>query len=300
MEKMKSIREKKIAVIYGGPGSEREVSLKTGRAVYDTLNEAGFKYLSLLDGSDLSEILKIRPDICFNAMHGRYGEDGALQGFLEILGIPYTGSGVSASSLAFDKHLSKLSFAANNIPTPAYEILKDGELPQKFPCVVKPAREGSTIGITIVKSPEGANEAVKLARRYDKKVMAEEFIEGKEFTVSIFNELVLPAIWIKPVSGFYDYESKYTPGKTLYLFDLNISDKDKLEVQRVALGAYKALGCKGAARTDIIFDNKTAYVLEVNTMPGMTGTSLLPKAAREAGISFAELLTMMLQDAVGI
>lgn len=292
------ISKKRIVILYGGPSAEREVSLNTGQGVYNALKEAGWENIELMDAMsvNLARLANDRPDICFNAVHGKFGEDGGLQGYLEVLGIPYTGSGIEASALAFDKHLSKLVFEKEGLHVP--ETLSESSL--RFPCVVKPARGGSSIGITVVKSEAGYAAARELAARYDNKVLTEAFISGLELTVSVLNGIVLPVIWIRPASGVYDYESKYTAGKTEYLFELGLEAEEIKCIEETALRAYKVLEAKGAARTDVLYDTrtKTPYVLELNTMPGMTATSLLPKAAGRAGISFAGLIRLMLEDAI--
>ncbi len=294
------LKDKQILVVYGGPGNEREISLRTGRAIYDTLVSGGYGdnvEEFILDKDNARELLSYRPDICFVAVHGKFGEDGVIQGFLEFLGIPYTGSGVTSSALAMDKGLSKIIFEANNIPTPKY-YFGGGAEPEFIPCVVKPAREGSTIGISIVRNAEDYSAAILEAKKYDDHVLVEEFIEGKEFTVSMINGELLPIIHIRPNSGFYDYTSKYTKGATQYLFDTGLNDAETALVNTAALNAYKALGCKGVARADVIFANGIPYVLEVNTMPGMTETSLVPKAAKQAGMTFLELVEKMLAGAI--
>ncbi|MBC7196436.1 MAG: D-alanine--D-alanine ligase [Deferribacterales bacterium] len=293
------MKDKKIAVLYGGLSSEREVSLKTGKAVYNTLVENGYKNAVLVDVDKniVQTLLKLNPDICFNALHGKFGEDGTIQGLLETLGIRYTGSNVAASAVAFDKVLSKYVFVANNIPTADYVVLESNvsiNIPFEK-CVVKPAREGSTIGISIVENNKDFAAAVNLAFKYDSKVIIEKFISGKELTVSIVGEEVFPPIWIRPKKGFYDYESKYTKGMTEYIFETGLSDRELGKLKDLALKSVKVLGCTSAARADFIYDNNKFYVLEVNTCPGMTETSLLPNAARKAGLSFIELIEKMLE-----
>jgi len=293
------MKDKKIAVLYGGLSSEREVSLKTGKAVYNTLVENGYKNAVLVDVDKniVQTLLKLNPDICFNALHGKFGEDGTIQGLLETLGIRYTGSNVAASAVAFDKVLSKYVFVANNIPTADYVVLESSvsiNIPFEK-CVVKPAREGSTIGISIVENNKDFAAAVNLAFKYDSKVIIEKFISGKELTVSIVGEEVFPPIWIRPKKGFYDYESKYTKGMTEYIFETGLSDRELGKLKDLALKSVKVLGCTSAARADFIYDNNKFYVLEVNTCPGMTETSLLPNAARKAGLSFIELIEKMLE-----
>ncbi|MCA1927999.1 MAG: D-alanine--D-alanine ligase [Calditerrivibrio sp.] len=287
----------KIAVLYGGLSSEREVSLKTGKGIYDALIRKGYKNTVLIDvdWSIAGKLLNEKPDFCYIALHGRYGEDGTIQGLLEMMRIPYNGSGVSASAVAFDKILSKSIFEFNDIPTPNYFILGNEEHSPFYPCVVKPAREGSTIGITIVERDEEFKEAVNIAKRYDSKVLVEKFVSGKELTISIIDDLILPPIWIRPVKGFYDYESKYTKGMTEYIFETELSEEQNSYIKLIAKQAYDSVGCFSAARIDMIFDGEDAYVLEVNTLPGMTETSLLPNAARKYGISYEDLVDMIVK-----
>ena len=294
------MKDKFICILYGGHRDERDVSLRTGSAVYDVLLNGGYENVTLYDIKDgnAREILALTPDVYFMAVHGKYGEDGVLQGYLEMMTIPYTGSDVRASVLAFDKTLSKLCFEKCNVPTPPYYLIDGSEQREQFlPCVVKPARQGSTVGITIAHSSEEFRKGVELALRYDRKVIVEKYIVGKEFTVSILEGDVFPPIWIKPASGFYDYHSKYTKGATEYLFELGISDEETEFVKSTALRAYDSLGCEGVARVDIMYDGHIPYVLEVNTVPGMTETSNLPKAAERAGVSFLQLVERMLAQA---
>ncbi|MDR2870786.1 MAG: D-alanine--D-alanine ligase, partial [Deferribacteraceae bacterium] len=262
------MKNKKITILYGGETSEREVSLRTGQAMYNVLTAGGYQHVKLLDATraNITELVNERPDVCLMALHGKHGEDGLMQGYLEMLNIPYTGSGVAASAVAFDKYLTKLCFDAKQIPTAKYwlageedeELLSTLKTAMHFQtCVVKPSREGSTVGISIVKAPADYDKAVAEAAKYDKKVLVEAFIEGKELTIAIFEGRALPAIWIKPNSGFYDYQSKYTKGATQYLFDTALNKEDTTLINETALAAYQALGCDGVARVDIIFDGKT-------------------------------------------
>jgi len=292
------MKDKKIVVLYGGLSSEREVSLKTGKAVYNALIENGYSNVILVDvDKNIAQtLIDLKPHVCFNALHGKFGEDGTIQGLLEILGIRYTGSNVAASAVAFDKVLSKYVFIANGIPTADYVVLKSNvtiNIPFEK-CVVKPAREGSTIGISIVEDEKDFADAVNLAFKYDSKVIIEKFINGKELTVSVVGEEVFPPIWIRPKKGFYDYESKYTKGMTEYVFETGLSIGEIEVLKELALKSVKVLGCASAARVDFIYDGNEFYVLEVNTCPGMTETSLLPNAAREAGLSFIGLIEKML------
>ncbi len=276
--------------------AEREVSLRSGKAAYDALIRLGYD-TALID-MDKDVAFKIREsgaEVCFIALHGTYGEDGRIQGMLDIMDMPYTGSDFEANVIAFDKLLSKEQFIKSDVPTPAYAMAAE-KMPFKK-CVVKPCRQGSSVGITIVDNEKEYAEAVKEALKFDSKVMIEECVEGKEFTVSILGADVLPIIWIRPKKGVYDYESKYTKGMTEYVFDTEITDGQYKYVQETAKRAFDALGCSGYGRVDIMFDGKEAYVLEVNTLPGMTETSLLPKAAGKAGMTFDMMVERMLHGA---
>jgi D-alanine-D-alanine ligase len=293
---------KRIGVIMGGTSHEREISLKTGRAILKALQEGGHQAVGIEVSADIvTRIVAERIDVAFIALHGRGGEDGTLQGLLELLRIPYTGSGVLASALAMNKIKAKEIFRYHGIPTPEFIPLqgeKVNEPPFPPPWVVKPASEGSTIGIDIVMDSAGLATAVQRAKNYDQEVLVERFINGKELTVAILKGEPLPVIEIVPKKGFYDYQAKYTPGQTEYICPARINDQQHAEVQRVGLKAYHALGCSGCARTDIFLNEKgDIFVIEVNTVPGMTETSLVPKAAAHVGISFNRLVEIILEDA---
>lgn len=292
---------KKICVLYGGMSAEREVSLRTGAAAADALKEKGYTDVTLLDVdfSVAEKLSVLKPDVCFNALHGTYGEDGRIQGLLEMMNIRYTGSGVEASVISFDKILTKMIFKKAGVPTADFIIVDAscGEAPY-LPCVVKPPREGSSVGVSIVHSAEEFVPAVREAAKHDSTIMVERFIKGKELTVSVMDGTAFPIIWICPKKGVYDYESKYTAGMTEYLFETGLTEEETLKIQGFAKSAYDALGLKSAARVDFIWDGETAYALEANTVPGMTATSLLPKAARQAGISFPDLVGRMIESAV--
>jgi UDP-N-acetylmuramate--alanine ligase len=310
LEVMK-LHHKKIGVVMGGPSAEREVSMNTGNAIVEALREKKYEVVGIdLDPVNFVEQLRENKiDVVFNAIHGLFGEDGRLQGALELLGIPYTGSGVLASAVAMDKGISKRLFASGDIPTPRYQLLlrKDGvnegvlgKVLEEFeaPFVVKPSTQGSTIGLTIVQEPEELEEALKKAFSYDREVLVEEFIDGSELTVAILGgekPEALPVIEIVPYSGVYDYHSKYTKGATEYFVPARIDEETMRLTQEVSLAAFKILGCSGVARVDVRLDpSNHPYVLEVNTIPGMTATSLVPKAAAAAGISFPDLCERIL------
>lgn len=251
-----------------------------------------------------------RPDVALICLHGKYGEDGTIQGMLELLGIPYTGSGVLASALAMDKTMSKKLFRLEGIPTPASVTVKSrreadnylrdlaaGNTPVTCPAVVKPSRQGSTIGITIVREPEKMAAALDTALKFDSEVLIEQFIDGMEITAPVLgnDELeCLPLVEIVPKSGFYDYEAKYTPGATDEICPARLSPELTRQAQELAVRAHRSLGCRGFSRTDMLVNADGIWVLEVNTIPGMTPTSLLPFSAKTAGISFSELLDRMI------
>lgn len=288
------MKANKVAVLYGGMSAEREVSLRSGQAAYDALVRLGYDTVLIDMGRDVAKkIDECGADVCFLALHGTYGEDGRIQGMLDIMGIPYTGSGFDANFIAFDKLLSKEEFVKNGVPTADYIVPADSAMPFKK-CVVKPCRQGSSVGIHIVDNEKDYKLALEDAAKYDSKLIVEECIPGKELTVGILGREVLPIIWIRPKSGVYDYESKYTKGMTEYVFETEMSEKDYEYVQKTALKAFDALGCSGYGRVDVIFDGKEAYVLEVNTLPGMTETSLLPKSAGKAGMTFDMMVQKML------
>ena len=291
----------------GGLSQEREISLKTGKAILKSLSEKGYPVIPLDVGSDIAEKLVTEKIECaFFALHGRFGEDGTIQGLLELMRIPYTGSGVLASALAMHKIMSKRFFLCEKIPTPRFEVFQRKEMKKdltkmtflSLPVVVKPAREGSTIGISVVQREEELGPALKKAGEYDEEILVEKFMKGKEITVGILEDIPLPVIEIVPKSGFYDYHAKYTKGETQYIVPARIPREKYLAAQEMSLKAFQLLGCSGVARVDLMMDeNENPYVIDVNTMPGMTETSLLPKAALYAGIPFTDLVERILLGA---
>ncbi len=306
----KDLQEMRVAVLMGGISSEREVSLETGVAIENALRSQGFQVIGIDADDQIPErLLYEKVDVIFLALHGKYGEDGSIQGLLEMLNIPYTGSKVLASALAFDKVKAKHMFCFHQIPTPRFipleqknflahrEKIKD--LVWAYPVVVKPSEEGSTIGISLVRGPSVLEDACIKAFKYGKEILIEEFIEGREITVGILGDQALPVIEVVPLSGFYDYESKYTKGKTEYIVPAQLEKRLYQKVQSLGLEAHKALGCRGVSRVDFRVDRDgSPFVLEVNTIPGMTELSLLPKAAQVAGISFKELVKIILVSAI--
>lgn len=301
----KEMLQKKIGVLLGGLSAEREISLKTGKAALNALQRLGYQAVAVDAGEELAVQLRDQQiDVAFICLHGRFGEDGRVQGLLEMMKIPYTGSGVLASSLIIDKVATKKMLLYHELPTPGFEVLTAGgdvdEVMTRcrhLPLVVKPSREGSTIGITIAKSPEALRHGIDTAAMLDRTVLIEEFIEGKELTVSVLNGKALPIIEIVPKNGFYDYHAKYTAGQTEYLLPAPLDEALTKQIQRVSEEICRHLDCRGAARVDFMLREREFYCLEVNTIPGMTETSLLPKAAAEAGLSFDQLVEQILLDA---
>jgi D-alanine-D-alanine ligase len=332
----------------GGISSERDISLSTGKQILEALDSDKYDAYGvdaalltgssrgLLKGADveissINEVRSVfgartlasvrsiigskshpRADVVFIALHGKYGEDGTIQGALELLGIPYTGSGVLASALAMDKSMAKKVLAADGIPVPKsvdFTVIKgDWDRPKitaevtqiGYPVMVKPSRQGSTLGMSKISKPADLDAAIELAADYDSQILVEQFISGPELTVSVLGNgepFALPVIEILPKSEFYDYESKYAPGGSEHIIPARLSDTDTEYAQDLAVKSYKSLGCSGAARVDLIAGQEGMCVLEVNTIPGMTPTSLLPEAAKAVGISFDRLLDMLIEFA---
>jgi D-alanine-D-alanine ligase len=296
------MRTKRIGVLCGGLSAEREVSLRTGEAICATLVERGFDAVRVYVDRDLDLVLRqTRIDVAFLALHGRYGEDGCVQGLLELLGIPYTGSSVLASALAMNKIKAKELFRLANLPTPPYYVLAAGAQVADshgafgFPAVVKPAREGSSVGVAIARDLAELEAACDEAFRFDDEVLIERYIAGKEISAAVLNDRALGAIEIVPSQPFYDYGAKYTAGRSEYHMPARLGPERYRGVLAQAVAAHRALGCSGATRVDLIVSERgNEYLLEVNTIPGMTATSLLPKIAGHAGIDFGALLEEML------
>lgn len=307
----------KIAVLMGGPSSEREISLKSGEAVYQALLSKGYEAYKLdLSPVTASELLANRPDLVFIALHGKPGEDGSVQGMLEILGIPYTGSGVLASALTMDKIVTKRLLQQANIPTAPFLVfaarecegpalsrtLEDIQQKMGLPVVIKAPTQGSTIGTYIVRSPEEIEAALSGALQYDDRVLVEKFLAGPEVTAAVLgNEVpqVLPLIEIVSHTGFYDYTAKYTPGLSEHLIPPRLPQAVLEETARIARETYILLGCRGFARVDfIVAEGRYPQVLEVNSVPGLTSTSLVPDAARAAGYTFPDLIQKIVELAL--
>ncbi len=291
---------KRIAVLKGGPSSEREVSLRTGAAVAVALRSLGYE-VEEVDVTGREVNLPAGIDFVFLALHGTFGEDGTVQAILEARGVPYTGCGIAASRLAFDKEASKDLFRAAGIPTPSgFVVSRGGEfrdvLAMAMPVVVKPSRQGSTVGMSFVFSTEEIEPALKKAWEFDSHVLVEQFVKGREFTVGILGNQALPPVEIVPKHGFYDYDNKYTAGATDYYCPARIDDETTRRIQKAAFLAHRVLCCQVYSRVDVMLDQEgRPFVLEVNTIPGMTATSLLPKAAAAAGIDFPGLCRRILE-----
>ena len=298
-----SIAGKKIAVVMGGPGSEREVSLASGRGVHEALVSAGAEVVDIdVRGEDFDVPEGV--ELCFNVVHGTFGEDGRLQRLLNARRIPYTGAGAGSSELAFDPVLSTKAFIETGGPTPAIELIATSDLAPALqlplPVVIKPPREGSSVGVHIIREPSEVAAAIEDCAKYDIVALVEQFVQGKELTVGVLDGRPLPVVHICPRSGFYDMKNKYPwladGGGTDYFCPADLPDDITQAVQEAAVAAHRALGIEIYSRVDILLSEEgQAYVLEVNTIPGMTESSLLPKGARAAGIEFPQLCEQIAQ-----
>jgi D-alanine-D-alanine ligase len=298
---------KKVAVLYGGQSAEREVSLRTGKACADGLAQKGYQ-VTLVD-VDREIAARLREggfDVAFNALHGRWGEDGCIQGLLEAMAIPYTGSGVLASAMGMDKVVAKAMFRSLGIPVVDYRVFPAAraasialaELPFGLPCVVKPSGEGSSVGVHIVKDPTQLAEACRDAATFKGDVIVERYVKGAEVNVAVLDDKALGAIEIVPANEFYDYAAKYTAGTTKYFYPARIPEAHTRRALGAAEAAHRGLGCAGVTRVDfIVSPDGTPYILEINTLPGMTATSLVPKIAAGLGIPFPDLCERILEGA---
>ena len=302
------LKKKTIGVLYGGLSAEREVSLKSGDAVARALESKGYKVARVDVGKDVDQKLReAKVDVAFVTVHGRYGEDGCLQGLLEALFIPYAGSGVLSSALAMEKVYAKQVFVSRGISTAEYRAFDDAkaadihgyDLPFHFPVVVKPSGEGSSVGVKIAKSGDELREAAAAAAGFKGSILIERYVKGREIQVGVLDNEALGCIEVKPAGEFYDYNAKYVANTTQYLFPAPIPEAAYHRCMEVALSAHRALGCSGATRTDLILPEAGGdpIVLEVNTLPGMTEKSLLPKIAAGKGWDFAELCERILKGA---
>ena len=300
---------KHVAVLMGGWSAEREISLRSGKACADALERTGYRVSRVDVNRDIAATLSaVKPDAALNVLHGRPGEDGTLQGMLEVLGIPYTHSGVLASALAIQKEVAKTVLKTAGVPVPGGRVASRKEVAKRHllppPYVIKPVAEGSSVGVFIVRE-DHAHPPQELTRGdwpFGDRILVEPYIPGKELTCAVMGEQALGVIEIVPTVKFYDYEAKYAPGGSKHLLPAPIAPAVYKEVQGLALAAHRALGCRGVTRSDFRYDDSLdgatgLFCLEVNTQPGMTETSLVPEMAQHAGISFDELVRWMVEDA---
>ena len=303
---MAAMKSKKIGVLMGGLSAEREVSLKSGAAVHQALLTQGYHAIAIDAGRDLAAVLvREKVETAFIALHGRYGEDGCVQGLLELMQIPYTGSGVLASALAMHKLYSKQAFASAGILTAPFhhfrrgQQVRTGDLAFGLPLVVKPVQEGSSVGVSIVRENGQMDAALASAFRHDSEILIEKYIKGQEVQVGILDNHPIGAIEIVPKNEFYDFEAKYTDGMAEHIFPARLEPALYVKAQQIGLAAHLALGCSGYSRVDLLVtDAGESYVLEVNTLPGMTALSLLPEiAAKGAGLPFEALVERIIESA---
>jgi len=306
---MEKLNFGKIGILMGGSSTEREISLESGKAVYENLKQLGLEVIAIDINTDSKDenirlIKSHKIDCAFVALHGRFGEDGQVQEILDNLKIPYTGSGREASKLAMDKIASRKIFEFNGLPVPRYKILErisyNANLQfhnnLELPLVVKPATHGSSIGLSIIDKKKDLNKALDLAFRFDERVLIEKYIKGREMTVGILDDKALPVIEIVPKKRFFDYEAKYQPGMTDYIVPAKLEEEISKKIQSIALSAHNILGCFGFSRVDMILsEDNTPFVLEVNSIPGLTSNSLLPKAAKTIGIEFTQLCIKLIE-----
>lgn len=310
-ELIKYLKNKKIGILCGGWSKEREISLLTAKNVAKALERIGLNYhLIDIDRNFYKQIIKSKIDIAFIALHGKPGEDGTIQGFLELIGIPYTGSGVLASALGMDKILTKILFQSQKIPTPKFVTLNKNEhlfekinLAEKelgFPIVIKPRYEGSSVGVEIIENKKDLIKRTKVLRKEFSDLFFEEYIEGMIATCGILEDKPLPILELVPKQEkFYSYKAKYTKGETEFIVPARLDKKTTLKIQELSLKAHKVIGCKGYSRIDLVVkDNKKPYFLEINTLPGLTELSDLPKEAESIGISYDEVILKILKTAL--
>jgi len=298
----------RVGVLMGGPSTEREISLKSGKAVYEALQQLNIEAVSIDIKTDSIEenirlIKSYNIECAFIALHGRFGEDGQLQEVLDNIKIPYTGSGTLASKLAMDKVASRRIFEEQGLAVPKYKVVEKLSYTNKgfpsdimFPLVVKPATHGSSIGLSIIDEERNLTAAMDLAFGFDERIIIEEYIRGREVTVGILDKEALPVIELIPKKRFFDYEAKYQPGMTEYIVPAKLEEEISKKIQSSAISAHKLLGCSGFSRVDMILsENNIPFVLELNSIPGLTPTSLLPKAAKTAGIEFRQLCLRLIE-----
>jgi D-alanine-D-alanine ligase len=298
-----TLKKVKIGVLMGGCSTEREISIQSGRAIEAALRRQGWSVVTIDVDRDVSEMIRQEKiELAVIALHGRWGEDGRIQGLLEIMGIPYAGSGVLASAIGMNKVMTKHILKYSGIPTPRFTVLRSSTntqgLPEgfNFPVVVKPTSQGSTIGVSIVRESDQISQAYQEAFEYDDEILVEEYIPGHEITAGILDGETLPLIEIIPKEKFYNYQAKYTKGMADYVVPAPLPYEVSRQVQTLALKAHHVLGCEGYSRVDFrVTSQGDPYILEINTLPGMTETSLLPKAARSAGMDYDSLVVRIVQ-----
>lgn len=305
---MALVTNKKIGVLLGGLSSEREVSIASGTAILKALHEKGYHAVTVDVGRDVAEKIHEQGiEAAFIALHGKFGEDGAIQGMLEVMGIPYTGSGILASALGMNKTVSKQVFRSQGLLVGPYEVIYAGSADKahsivsqlRYPVVIKPHAEGSSVGVSLVFKNEEVTPAVELAFKYGDEILIEKFIKGKEVQVGILGARALGAIEIVPKRTFYDYAAKYEKGMSDHFFPARIPEADYQRTLEAGMAAHRAIGCRGYSRVDFIIDESgVPHILEVNTLPGMTATSLLPEIAKGVGISFPDLVEEILRLAL--
>jgi len=305
---MALITKKKIGVLMGGLSSERKVSLASGNAILGALKDKGYDAVAVDVGRDVGDQLRRSGvEVAFNGLHGKFGEDGAIQGLLEIMGIPYTGSGILASAMGMNKIISKTVFKAYGLHVGPFMVVSVGDkeplmtaqMELGFPLVVKPSSEGSSVGVSVVNMGDELAPAVKLAFSYDREILIEKYIRGMEVQVGVLGERALGAIEIVPKDVFYSYKAKYEQGMSAHFFPARVPEAVYKRTLDAGLAAHRALGCRGYSRVDFIIDSAgDPYILEVNTLPGMTDTSLLPDIARGVGLSFSDLVEEILRLAL--
>ena len=299
-------RRKRVAVVLGGMSAEREISQMTGESVARVLSERGYNVSVIRAGRDLPmRLTAARIDVVFNALHGRYGEDGCVQGLLEMMGIPYTGSGVCASAIGMDKIATKRIWQSLDLPTPEWRAIPAGEtigpsisLPAKLPIVVKPGAEGSSVGVSIVRERSKLGAAIAQARSFGAEVLLERYVAGKEVTVAILGSRALCAMEVIPEGEFHSYEVKYTPGKEQFVLPAPLGKKAYDRVLELALAAHHSIGAEGYSRVDLRVDaHETPFLIEINTLPGLTNLSYFPKMAAHVGITYSDLVENILDGA---
>ena len=300
---MMSVTSQKIGVLMGGFSTERAVSLKSGQAILESLRRQGYQVIGVdVDRQVAEKLAHEKIELAVMALHGRWGEDGTIQGLLEIMGIPYSGSGVMASAVGMNKVMTKRILESYGLPTPRYQVLDRSSVLSKLPAgfdlpvVIKPATQGSTVGVSIVSDGSQVEAACEEAFKYDPQILMEEYIAGREIAAGILDHEPLPLVEVIPKEKLYDYKAKYTSGMSTYVVPADMSKEKKEEIQAMVLKCHQAIGCEGCTRSDLrLTDGGNPYILEINTVPGMTKTSLIPKAALAAGMDYDALVARIVK-----